>query len=107
MKKNMIKIDIQRVRNLSTGILHTDMKHIHEDLEVITGEKGLMTHMLPRVMDAIKPWLKSQITDYRFWDDKFDKSHVGEIFLSVPTKEQREAFFVRYCSMPNPLSRKR
>ena len=30
-------MDIQRLRNLTTGRLHTEMGHIYEDLELITG----------------------------------------------------------------------
>ena len=51
-------MDIQRLRNGATGKLHTDIGHVYEDLEIITGEKGLMTHMLPRVCNAVRPWLQ-------------------------------------------------
>ena len=36
-------MNIQRLRNLTTGRLHTEMGHIYEDLGIITGETGLMT----------------------------------------------------------------
>lgn len=100
------KMNIQRLRNLTTGRLHTEMGHIYEDLGIITGETGLMTHMLPRAMRAVEPWLREKITDARFWDGAFDQSHVGEIELPTPTEDDRKAMFERYAAQPNPLAGK-
>ena len=100
-------MEIQRMRNLTTGLLHTEMGHIYQDLEEITGEKGLMTHMLPRVMRAVEPWLRERITDARFWDDAYDKTHTGEITLPTPTAEERKLMFERYVEQPNPLEGKK
>lgn len=50
-----MKLDIQRVRNLTTGRLHTKMDDIYEDIEFLTGEKGIMTHMLLRAREAMMP----------------------------------------------------
>jgi len=99
-------MDIQRLRNLTTARLHTEMQHIYEDLEMITGESGLMTHMLPRVMRSVEPWLRQHVTDARFWDGKYDLSHVGEYPLPQPTAEDRTAMMKRYFAQPNPLDRK-
>jgi hypothetical protein len=96
----------QRLRNLTTGRLHTEMKHIYEDLELLTGENGLMTHMLPRMLEAVDPWLRQHVTDPRFWDDKYDSSHVGEYALPEPTVDDRKAMMERYFAQPNPLSSK-
>lgn len=100
-------MNIQRLRNLTTGRLHTEMGHIYEDLGIITGETGLMTHMLPRAMRACEPWLREHVTDARFWDGAFDKTHVGEIELPTPTEADRAAMFERYAEQPNPLAGKR
>jgi len=100
-------MDIQRLRNLTTRKLHTKMEHIYEDLGIITGEDGLMTHMLPRACVAVEPWLRQHVTDPRFWDDKYDPSHAGEIDLPTPTEADRKAMFVRYCEQPNPLAGKK
>ncbi|MES9841183.1 MAG: hypothetical protein ABW134_11575 [Candidatus Thiodiazotropha endolucinida] len=99
-------MDVQRLRNLTTGRLHTEIGHVYEDLELITGERGLMTHMLPRVMAAVEPWLKDHIPEQRFWDGKYDTAHTGEYTLPGPTKEDRTAMFERYKQMPNPLEGK-
>ena len=96
-------METQRIRNLTTGRLHTEMGHVYEDLETITGEKGLMTHMLPRVMRAVEPWLREHITDVRFWNGEYDTTHTGEITLPTPTAKDRELMLERYMAQPNPL----
>ena len=100
-------MDIQRLRNLTTGMLHTDIGCVYKDLELITGEKGIMTHMIPRVCDAIRPWLEEKVRNGRFWNDKFDPTHIGEFDLPTPTEEERKAFWKSYQAMPNPLLNKK
>lgn len=99
-------MDIQRLRNLTTGRLHTEMGHVYEDLGALTGEQGLMTHMLPRAMKAVEPWLREKITDKRFWDGEYDASHTGDFDLDEPTKEAQKVFLERFVEMPNPLADK-
>ena len=96
-------MNIQRLRNLTTGKLHTEMGHVYEDLEIITGVSGLMTHMLPRVMRACKPWLREHVQDQRFWDGAYDTGHTGDFDLPDPTAEDRAAMLSRYAAMPDPL----
>ena len=93
-------MDIQRLRNLTTGRLHTDMGHVYEDLETIMGERGIMTHMLPRVMRAVEPWLRENVTDVRFWDGEYDTTHTGEYTLPEPKADDRAAMFMRYKAQP-------
>ena len=98
-----MKFDIQRLRSLTTGKLHTEMDHIYEDLERIVGDDGLMTHMLPRVMRSVEPWLRKHVKDACFWDGEFDTTHTGEIELPEPTEQDRKDMFERFRAMPNPL----
>lgn len=99
-------MDIQRLRNLTTGRLHTEMGHIYEDIGIITGETGLMTHMLPRAMRAVEPWLREHVKDERFWNGEYDTTHIGEFDLPESTDEDRVAMFERYKAQPNPLEGK-
>ena len=99
-------MDIQRLRTLTTGRLHTKIEYLYEDLEMLIGEKGLMTHMLPRAMMAVKPWLEDNVTDERFWDGEYDPSHIGDYPLPTPTKEDQTVFFERFAAQPNPLAGK-
>lgn len=99
-------MDIQRLRNLTTGRLHTEIGHVYKDLEKITGQKGLMTHMLSRVLRSIEPWLREHVTEPRFWDGKFDTTHTGKFDLPKPTDSDRQAMIKRYKAQPNPLEGK-
>ena len=99
-------MDIQRLRNLTTGKLHTKIEHIYEDLELIIGEQGLMTHMIPRATKAVRPWLRDNVLEIRFWDEKYDTTHIGEIDLPTFTNEDRKVFFERFAAMPSPLDDK-
>jgi hypothetical protein len=99
-------MDIQRLRNLTTGRLHTEMGHIYEDLGVIVGDDGIMTHMIPRVMRAIEPWLREQVTDPRFWDGEHDTTHTGDHPLRSMTPAENKAALERYAAMPDPLAGK-
>ena len=99
-------MDIQRLRNLTTGRLHTEIGHIYEDLGAITGERGLMTHMLPGAVKAVEPWLREHVTDPRFWNGEYDTTHTGEQDLPEPTEADRAAMFERYKAQPNPLEGK-
>lgn len=99
-------MDIQRLRNLTTDRLHTEMGHVYEDLEIITGQSGLMTHMLPRVLRAVQPWLREHVADARFWDGRYDVTHVGEYDLPESTEEDRAAMLERCRALPNPLAGK-
>lgn len=99
-------MNIQRLRNLTTGYLHTDIGHVYEDLELITGQQGVMTHMLPRLCRAIEPWLRQVVTDDRFWDGKYDPTHVGEYDLPEPVQAEREQMAKNYVAQPDPLAGK-
>lgn len=99
-------MDIQRLRNLTTRRLHTEIQHIYEDLEEIIGDKGLMTHMLPGVCEAITPWLRDKVIDPRFWDGLYDVTHIGEIDLPTPTAEERAEMFRLYKEQPSIFDRR-
>lgn len=101
-----MNIDFQRLRNLTTGILHTEIGHVYEDIEELTGQRGIMTHMIPRAIRAMEPWLKPVAFDARFWDGKFDQSHTGSMFILPMTIEERAAMFGRFADMANPLAGK-
>lgn len=98
-----LTIDCQRLRNLTTGRLHTEMSHIYQDLEMFSGWDNLFTHQLPRVMKSLLPWLKEVVEDQRFWDGQYDVSHTGNVVVRMPTPEERAVFAVRYGQLPDPL----
>tara|TARA_R110000744_G_scaffold56820_1_gene119739 strand:+ start:6952 stop:7215 length:264 start_codon:yes stop_codon:yes gene_type:complete len=82
------------------------MDHIYEDLETIVGFKGLMTHMIPRALEAVTPWLKEKVKNPRFWDGKFDQEHLGEFELPQSTMEERVAMSDNFALLTDPLDGK-
>lgn len=94
----------QRLRNITTGRLHTEMGDIYEDVELLTGEEGVMTHQLPNAIRAMEPWLKKKVADLRFWDGKYDPSHEGETPIEPMNSEEKAEFFKRYGELPHPFS---
>jgi len=96
-------MNIQRLRNLTTGRLHTEISDVYIDLEYITGMDGLMTHMLPNVMRAVEPWLKQQVVEQEFWEDKYDVQHTGEYELRSMNVAERELMLERYTKLPHPF----
>lgn len=99
-------MDIQRLRNLTTGRLHTEMGHIYQDIEFFTGEEGIMTHMLPRACRALEPFLRERYPDPRLWDGEFDQAHAGEVEAVPLTADEMKAFWAAYTAQPNPLEGK-
>lgn len=99
-------MDIQRLRNLSTGMLHTKIDHVYEDIEYLVGEKGVMTHMLPNAMRALEPYLREKAPDPRLWDDKYYTTHQGEIDVTPMEGDAKEEFWKRYKSYPSLLAGK-
>lgn len=89
-------MDIQRLRNLTTGRLHTRMADIYRDIECITGERGVLTHMLPDATKALLPYLREKAPDARLWDGEYDPSHVGEIDIPPMNSDEQAAFWVRF-----------
>lgn len=86
-------MDIQRLRNLATGRLHTDIAYVYEDIEYITGEKGVMTHQLPAAVRCLEPYLRKYATDPRFWDGKYDPEHTGNVDVPAMSADDKEKFF--------------
>lgn len=99
-------MDIQRLRNLTTGRLHTKMEHIYQDLEWLTGVSGIFTHMIPNVMRALEPWLKEKATEPRLWDGEFDTTHTGEYAIQPMTVDESQACLQRFGKLPSPLAGK-
>ena len=99
-------MDIQRVRNLTTGRLHTDIGCVYQDIEYLVGAEGIFTHMLPNASRALEPFLRKRITDPRFWEDKYDTTHAGEIEVAPLTEEEQKEFWQSYGALPSPLAGK-
>ena len=98
-------MNIQRLRNLTTGILHTEIGDVYEDIEYLTGQKDVMTHMLPNASRALEPWLKKKAPDARLWNNEFDTNHLGEIEIDPMNDDDLKEFWERFSNLPSPLER--
>lgn len=99
-------MDIQRLRNLTTGMLHTKVEHVYEDIEYLTNTSGLMTHQIPNAIRAIEPWLRQQVTKLRFWDGKCDTTHIGRFEIQPMTAKEKAEMLERFGAMRSPLTGK-
>lgn len=88
-------MEYQRVRNLTTGILHTSVDDVYKDIEYITGTPGVLTSQLGLAVELLSDWLKFHIEDQRFFDGKFDKTHIGELPLEPMNELEKLDFFSR------------
>lgn len=99
-------MDIQRLRNLTTKRLHTDISHVYQDIEFLTGEKGILTHSIPNAVNALEPYLRETVKAQRFWDGEHDTEHTGDFEIAPMDDEQKAAFFERFKSLPSPFAGK-
>lgn len=87
-------MDIQRIRNLTTGILHTDVSHLYKDIEYLTSSPGIMTHHLPAASRALKPALHARFYGAaRIWHGGYDPNHVGDFDVAPLDDEELSAFW--------------
>ncbi len=82
--------------------LHTEMDHVYQDLERLTGMGVILTHMIPNAMRAIEPWLKEKVIDPRYWDGEYDPEHLGEHPISPMNKVEQAKMLERYKALPHP-----
>lgn len=82
-------MDIQRVRNITTPWIHTEIGHIHKDLEMLSGIDQLWTHDLLYVSRALLPFLANRL-DERFFDGQHDGTHVGDVDIPPLSEAERK-----------------
>jgi len=97
-------MNIQRLRNITTGRLHTEMSHIYQDMEYLVGEGGMMTHQLPNIRTAMMTWLEEKITDSEFFDGEHKPSIEGDYDIEPMTPQEREECFARFAKLPSALA---
>lgn len=88
-------MNIQRLRNITTGLLHTQMQDIYEDIDYLTGQPGVSTIILGPASKALEFYLRRYLTDERFWQDVYDPSHVGEVDIPPMDEEDQDKYFAR------------
>jgi hypothetical protein len=78
----------QRLRSLTTGLVHTDMNDIMDDLRKILGSR-VTVPTIGAAIGSVRPWLQAQGLDKRFWVERRDTAHTGKTQLPVPTAAER------------------
>jgi len=87
-----MKISNLRLRNLTTGLLHTHIDFIYKDIEFLVGDSGIMTHHLGMAAVALKPFLQSRLPA-SFFERVYKPEEKGETEIEPLTAEERKAFF--------------
>lgn len=98
-------MDIQRLRNLTTGILHTKISDVYADIDLIIGSAGVMTHQIPNAIEALYPYIKSRAPDDRLWNGSYDPDHIGEIDVPAMSASEKAEFVERFLALPSLLER--
>lgn len=92
-----------QVLNVLTGHLHTNMDDIYKFFNNVI-EPGIMTHMLPRALKAIKPMLEIKFPALPH--DGYHPDHSNEDVSFEFTRAEKDVFWKSYLDMPNPLEGK-
>jgi hypothetical protein len=89
-------MDIQRLRNLTTGILHTSVSCVYEDIEYLTGAEGIMTHHLPAALRAIKPILEKRGLPKYLFEEVYLPNEVGNLDVPPLNKAELTTFWAKF-----------
>jgi len=87
-----IIIPNQRLRNFTTGIIHTHRLHLAEDASALLGIE-IQESDLDNFIPGIKLFLHTRITQQRFWNCKRDLSHGGFTQFDVMSAEEKQQWF--------------
>jgi len=85
-----------KLRNITTGILHTNIGDVYLFLEEYLDVKGVMTHQLPSACRALNPILKKKLSKDWFTKE-WQKNGLNEpIELPNLTKQEKILFWKKY-----------
>lgn len=98
-------IENKRLRNLTTGYLHTSLGDIYQDIEFFIGEAGIMTHQLPNASEALMPFLKDIIEDESLWVGGYLPDATGSTEVRAMNEFESVAFWDRYKSLLGPFEK--
>jgi len=97
-------MDVQRLRNLTTGVVHTKPYHMFFDIEFLTGVIGISIKDMSLALKALKPWLRDQVDDDSFWIPEMDVSNQGQYDIQPMSNEEKAAFLKRYYNQSSKVS---
>lgn len=82
-----------KLRNVTSGRLHTDIGHVYEFYNEYTGADGIMTHHLPSAFQALLPILKGKLSDEWFTDEWIKTGLDEPVEVPEMTQEERDSFW--------------
>lgn len=82
-----------KLRNITSGILHTSVGDVYSFFEEYLGEKGIMTHHLPVAGKAILPILKRNLDDSWFTDEWVKEALDESVDIPDLTDDERTEFW--------------
>jgi len=93
-----MKMSHLRLRNLTTGILHTKLLYVYDDIAYLVGDFharlgiALMSYQLGMSIRSLKPFLASRVPA-DFFEDVYNPKDVGEIEIEPLSEQERDMFF--------------
>ena len=81
------------LRNITTGIIHTNIGDVYKFFEEYLGHKGIMTHHLPSAAEAIKPFLKERLSEEWFTDEWIKEGLNEPVELKELSKDEKFTFW--------------
>ena len=98
-----MKTNRGKLRNITTGVLHTCMEDIYVFFEEYTGI-GMFTHELPTARELLLPYLKQKIGQSWF-KEKLNPIKENNYSIIIPdlAPEEREEYFEKFKEIRNIL----
>jgi hypothetical protein len=84
------------LRNITTGILHTNVDDIYGFLESYIGEEGIMTHQLGSASKALQPILKSKLPEEWFTKEWIKEGLDESVEVPDMTATEKISFWKAY-----------
>lgn len=88
-------MDIQRLRNITTGIIHTSSNDIRQDVAYIIGEHDIRAYMLLGMCYALTTYLQKFLPE-KFWEKTYDPTHTGEVDVPPMNEQEKLQFWESY-----------
>jgi len=86
----------QRLRNLTTGLIHTNIADIKEDVAYFVGAEYTSSAILPKANKALYPFLEARLSDKHFFDKMYDVKHLGNTEVLPLDEVEMKLFIARY-----------
>lgn len=91
------------LRNMTTGILHTEIGEVYKFIEQYTGQEGIMTHHLPSACRALEPILKSKLEASWFVKVWLKTNLSDEVDVPDMTEDEHKQFWESFDDLNGKL----